>query len=184
MSSPLNNLKIASPCNAEWDNMIGDDRVRFCGQCNLNVYNLSGMSRSEAERLIIEREGKLCVRFYTRADGTIITSDCPVGWAAYKSRVQKIVTAVASLIFTFITGLGIYNYFFKPSSFKGGRMIGEVSLPPKTVKQSQPPVSSEMMGEMVRPVMMGSPVPLPVKPECKPPKRRSLPVVGAHSKKF
>ncbi len=174
MNSPLKNLKIASPCSADWNNMIGDDRVRFCGQCGLNVYNLSNMSQIEAERLIMEREGKLCVRFYVRADGTVLTSDCPVGWAAYKQRMRKIATAVASFIFTFIAGLGIYNYFFKPSPAKGGSevLMGTIAVAPA----SQPPVVSDvLMDKVVAQPLMGTPVPLPARPEYK--LRRSLPVL-------
>ena len=59
--------------------MEGDDRVRFCGECELNVYNLSSMTEDEALKLVEEREGRLCVRFYQREDGTVLTSDCPVG---------------------------------------------------------------------------------------------------------
>ena len=69
-SSPLNNIKIASPCSQDWDAMIGSERKRYCGDCKLNVYNLSGMSRTEAENLLSNSEGRLCVRFYRRADGT------------------------------------------------------------------------------------------------------------------
>ncbi len=72
-------LTIASPCPASWDEMKGDERVRFCDECELNVYNLSDMSEEEALKLVEEREGRLCVRFYQREDGTVLTSDCPVG---------------------------------------------------------------------------------------------------------
>src|SRR5262245_26944298 len=72
-------LRVASPCPADWSAMQGDDRVRFCGQCQKNVYNLSAMTHAEAEDLIREKEGKLCVRFYQRTDGTVLTADCPVG---------------------------------------------------------------------------------------------------------
>ncbi len=75
----LENVAIAAPCTASWDAMVGDDRVRFCGQCEKNVYNLSAMPRDEAEALLAAREGKMCVRLYKREDGTVITSDCPVG---------------------------------------------------------------------------------------------------------
>jgi hypothetical protein len=75
----LENVAIAAPCKASWDAMVGDDRVRFCGQCEKNVYNLSAMPRQEAEALLAAREGKMCVRLYKRADGTVMTSDCPVG---------------------------------------------------------------------------------------------------------
>jgi predicted nuclease with TOPRIM domain len=53
----LENLRIASPCKADWSQMVGDDRVRFCGQCNKNVYDLSGMRRDEATAMIRERSG-------------------------------------------------------------------------------------------------------------------------------
>jgi hypothetical protein len=29
----LTNVQIASPCSANWDEMIGDDASRFCNQC-------------------------------------------------------------------------------------------------------------------------------------------------------
>jgi hypothetical protein len=37
------------------------------------------MTEEEALKLVEEREGRLCVRFYQREDGTVITRDCPVG---------------------------------------------------------------------------------------------------------
>jgi hypothetical protein len=59
--------------------MDGDHRVRFCRECSRNVYNVSAMTEAEARRVIAEREGRVCVRFYQRRDGTVLTSDCPVG---------------------------------------------------------------------------------------------------------
>ena len=76
---PLEDVSVASPCCADWDKMQGDDHARFCGSCTKHVYNLSEMTREDAERLIQEKEGHLCVRFYQRADGTMLTKDCPVG---------------------------------------------------------------------------------------------------------
>ena len=55
----LDHVRIAAPCPADWDQMIGSERMRFCGQCSLNVYNLSSMTRSEAESLIARNEGRL-----------------------------------------------------------------------------------------------------------------------------
>jgi hypothetical protein len=59
--------------------MSGDERARFCQKCQLHVYNLSAMTREQAEELITEKEGKLCVKFFSRSDGTILTTDCPLG---------------------------------------------------------------------------------------------------------
>lgn len=77
--SPLDNLHIASPCPASWHAMTGDDKARFCKTCQKNVFNISMLTRQEAEALILEKEGNLCVRLARRKDGTIITDDCPIG---------------------------------------------------------------------------------------------------------
>src|SRR3989442_474094 len=85
MTDGLDSVQIASPCSAAWDEMEGTERRRFCRQCHLNVYNLSGMSRAEAEALVRRFEGQLCVRFFRRADGTMLTDDCPVGLRAVRT---------------------------------------------------------------------------------------------------
>jgi hypothetical protein len=82
----VDRLRIASPCNASWEEMEGDDLVRFCRLCQLNVYNISEMSRGNAAAFIREAKGRLCVRFYRRQDGTLLTEDCPVGWRAARRR--------------------------------------------------------------------------------------------------
>lgn len=76
-SPPLNDIRIANPCSADWNGMQGSERVRHCSDCKLNVYNLSALSRADASRLVQETEGRTCVRFYRRLDGTILTKDCP-----------------------------------------------------------------------------------------------------------
>ena len=112
-TNPLDDIKIASPCSQDWNEMIGTERKRFCGECKLNVYNLSGMSQTEAENLLIDSEGRLCVRFYRRADGSVLTEDCPVGWQAIKRRVSRTATAAASLLFAALGSIGLANYFTK-----------------------------------------------------------------------
>ena len=95
----LDQIKIASPCSADWEAMTGTDQARFCGSCRKNVYNLSEMTRDEAQRVVEEHEGRLCVRFYTRADGTMLTQDCPVGLRAVRyRRVRKFSYASAVLL--------------------------------------------------------------------------------------
>lgn len=90
----LDQVKVASPCNASWDEMVGDERVRFCLSCEKNVYNISAMPRAEAEQFLEARAGgELCIRYYQRADGTILTSDCPVG--VKRKRRKQLALAVA-----------------------------------------------------------------------------------------
>jgi len=105
MNISLSQLRIASPCTVSWDSMTGDDRSRFCGQCKLNVYNISVMTQSEAERLIAEKEGRVCVRMYQRADGTVLTRDCPIGLAAVRKRVAWTISKIAAGIVLLVGGL-------------------------------------------------------------------------------
>src|SRR5436190_1125231 len=85
----LQNVRVASPCRASWDEMtpIDQDRVRFCSGCQKRVYNLSALCQAEAEGLLRAHEGHLCVRYYRRHDGTILTTDCPVGLRAARQLV-------------------------------------------------------------------------------------------------
>src|SRR5215510_7357683 len=71
----LANLKIASPCSSDWDSMVGNDEVRFCRHCDLSVYNLSAMRRRDAEALVSKSKGRLCVRYFRRLDGSVLTID-------------------------------------------------------------------------------------------------------------
>lgn len=116
----LERAQVASPCSMRWEDMHGDDKVRRCEACSLNVHNLSNMTAAEAEALLalhyhpdgtrrgsdegIEKgEGKrFCATFFRRADGTILTRDCPVGLAAVqlaaKRALQRIAGAAAGLL--------------------------------------------------------------------------------------
>jgi hypothetical protein len=98
--SVLDRIRIASPCPASWKDMKGDDRVRFCEGCRKNVYNLSALSRDEAERLIQSREGKLCALFYQRRDGTLLTADCPIGQRTVRERIALRFAAILAAVLT------------------------------------------------------------------------------------
>ena len=72
----LQRIGIPSPCPVPWSSMAGDDRERRCGHCHKSVFNLSAMPQSEAAALLAENAGRpICVLFFRRADGTMITSD-------------------------------------------------------------------------------------------------------------
>jgi hypothetical protein len=86
---------------------VDGDRVHFCAGCKKNVYNLSAMTQTQAEGLLRKHEGHLCVRYYKRTDGTILTQNCPVGQAAL--RMQMIArskrVALAAAVFTSMVAL-------------------------------------------------------------------------------
>ena len=97
----LDRLRIATPCSIGWEKMNGTEQVRFCEQCQLNVYNISGMTRKQAVALITQTEGRICARFYRRTDGTILTRDCPVGLRALRRRMARIAGAAATALMSF-----------------------------------------------------------------------------------
>jgi hypothetical protein len=94
----LADVRIASPCNARWEDMDGDERSRFCRHCSKHVYNFSEMTAQDATALIREREGRLCARFYQRTDGTVLTNDCPVGAERPLHWFKQLISAAAACL--------------------------------------------------------------------------------------
>ena len=123
----LNNIHIAAPCRADWAQMSGDERVRHCSECDLNVYNLSEMTRAEAERLILSREGRLCVRFYRRSDGTILTQNCPRGVRVLIRRVSRIAAAILTATMSVGSTLS-YAASKKPSQAQENPATGGIDV--------------------------------------------------------
>lgn len=81
--------------------MVGDERTRHCAECNLNVHNLSAMSAEQVRTLVVASQvsgSRLCGRFYRRADGTVITQDCPRGLRAATRRMTKVAAAVLTAL--------------------------------------------------------------------------------------
>lgn len=103
MNFDVNNLRIASPCPKSWNEMTGDDRTRHCDLCELSVHNVEGMTRDEVARLVNKGGGRLCMRLVRRADGTVMTKDCPVGLRAYRKRVAGFATAAFAAVLGLLT---------------------------------------------------------------------------------
>lgn len=113
--SPLDDVRIATPCSARWQDMIGDDRVRHCEACDKDVYNIARMTRAEALALLTKgRPDGLCVRIFERADGTVLTSDCPVGMR--RKRVRRLAVLGAGI--SAALGGGLYAWV-EPASVGG-----------------------------------------------------------------
>ncbi len=115
----LDEIQIASPCNADWNGMTGDDRTRFCGSCSKHVYNIASMTAEAATALIVENEGRLCVRLYKRADGTVLTADCPVGLGKISAgrRIRRALAAglvLPAMVVAGVTAKGIGDRQVEP----------------------------------------------------------------------
>ena len=169
----LDRVHIASPCPMRWEDLEGDGPVRHCGECDLDVHNLSEMTRAEAEGLLRRwnGEGRLCGMVYRRADGTILTQDCPVGLRAIRLKTARALGRVAAALGLMLTGSVVLGR----SSESGGRLRGFAPfaqlcewLAPTPVP---PPINGRwLMGSMAYPLTPG-----PTTPPTPPPGRR---VVG------
>lgn len=182
--SNLDDLRIASPCDADWDAMrpvTASDgaRARFCGSCEKNVYDLSAMTRDDAMALITRHEGRCCVRFYQRADGTVLTEDCPVGVRALLKRAER------RALLTAAAGVGVVAAFV--AFLLGGNNRAACSLQNLETRIEQHietiPVPQPLMGAPPPPPMMGEPVaveppPQPIMGKIKPTPRPTSPKMG------
>src|SRR5205085_7360202 len=97
-SDSLNRLTIGNPCKSDWQAMTGNQRVRYCQECNKNVYNLSAMTRDEAEALIARFEGRLCARIERNADGVILDDDLHAAPQLISRRVSPVAAALATAL--------------------------------------------------------------------------------------
>ncbi len=163
--SPLR-LKVASPCSADWNAMEGDDHCRFCNLCQKNVYNLEGLSEGEIRELTSSQDGPICARFYQRADGTVLTTNCPVGAADSRRRIRKRVTALA---FAGFVAAGIANFARASSNETKSQSPLLVSQWINEVRQflglavptTIPPEGEILMGDICIPEEPDAPVPEP-----------------------
>jgi hypothetical protein len=151
--------------------MIGDDRVRFCQQCTKNVYNLSAMSREDAEALLRagqEREaaagGGMCVRLYRRADGTVLTADCPDGSRRKKRRLALFGAVGGGLM---ATGAAVAELFgashamgaLPPAPLTGAAIMGDVSVPGPEVPPAPVPTATDREGWIAGGIPLPKPPP-------------------------
>ncbi len=147
---PLETIQVAKPCRADWDAMTGDAQVRHCGECRLNVYNLSEMTRAQAEAVILEHEGHLCVRFYTRADGTVLTQDCPVGLRMFRLKAARKLSWAAALALACVTGL-----WRGETAHAVTKNVPKTAAPPHPHKASVP--AKPHTAPSPQPILMGNP---------------------------
>lgn len=155
----LDRIQIASPCHERWEDMTGDERTRHCASCRLDVHNIAGMSERDAEALLrsaFSDDGspveRLCARVFRRADGTILTADCPVGVETLRIRARRSAARVAA-------ALGITTLIGWAAAMEQGPGAAWAGYHPFTTvakaigRQHQPPVQTFTPGRIYLPPM-------------------------------
>jgi hypothetical protein len=170
----LERIEVASPCHQDWNQMTGDEKRRFCGECRLHVHDLSAMTRDEAENVLRGADGRVCVRFYRRPDGRVLTQDCVPVRERIRRRTRRLRIAASALfafLAPFLGGCGVND----PGVGSGGggvvvpedpAIMGDIAIPPTDVDgcDTDPdPDLHPLMGEvMVEPQEMLGRVVLPI----------------------
>jgi hypothetical protein len=149
-------IQIDVSCPASWGQMRGDERVRYCDGCRKLVFNLSAMTRTEAERVVCESAGRLCVRFARTEDGKVQTLDYrpPAGrrrsWRFW-TVLSTCTTALVAGVNGYVLARGRPPAVLPPAMAPLGRMrqpeiIGGMCAPASSpsvlVSQNPPPAGS------------------------------------------
>ena len=113
--------------------------------------NVAGPLTTTKRPSVEEKEGKLCVRFFRRADGTVMTQDCPVGLRAVRLKLARMAGAALALVAVLAAGLGLRR---RPAPVpEQPQMMGEAVSPsikgrvnPMTAVMGAPPPSHATAG--------------------------------------
>ncbi len=131
----LDKVSLAKPCSQNWDEMVGDERERFCGECCLNVYNLSSMTRDEAEEFLqVRNDGSVCLNYVCDDKGKVITDDCPRPLRALRNRFMPALKVASSFVAMF--GLFISGALAQAPQ----RLGGKPCVPTKNQQVQAPPM--------------------------------------------
>ena len=88
-------IVIQAPCQVGWDEMAGDDMIRFCGQCKKNVHNLSTLPDDRLAEVLAERKIKeTCVIMSKDKNGRVRFDNCPVALRKVRDHYRKVAVSL------------------------------------------------------------------------------------------
>ena len=154
-SSLLDSINIASPCSAAWDEMIGNDQVRFCRHCSLHVHDLSKITRKDAIKLVAAAKGKLCVRYSRHPNGAVRTASHAQPLTHIKRRLSRIAAGA------FTATLSLASNAVAQSAMSVERNPTVAVQPKEAVRESALPDDSNKLTDL--PLLAEVTVDVPVK---------------------
>jgi len=130
----LANLSISAPCSEDWNLMTGDDKKRLCSSCKIHVYNITALKSSEAEAFLSSEFGnEICVKYFKRSDGTIITENCPIGLRSLRrqgERLRKFLSSICGLLLSGISSVVYGETQLQNEVQVKGSSLSEIASPP------------------------------------------------------
>src|SRR5262245_55470479 len=94
----LDQLQVISPCSTDWDQMSGDEKKRFCVECDKFVYDFSQMTRRQVEAIVSIHQGRMCARITRRPGGSLLTLETPPAHPVVARRASPVVNATLAAI--------------------------------------------------------------------------------------
>ncbi len=68
-------IQIKTACPKNWAELVGDDKKRFCSECNLHVHNAARLTQVEASTLVAKANSRVCMRIEYDASGAPVFRD-------------------------------------------------------------------------------------------------------------
>jgi len=119
----LEDWKTAAPCPVSWSEMVGDEVARTCLRCDQQVYDLSNMTRDEGVATIRANQSRgenICIKYFLRRDGTIMTEECAPGLRRKLRRSLLRAVGMIASAFSLTTFVGC-----GPAPYEGKRKRGK-----------------------------------------------------------
>jgi len=139
-----------------WDDMqrTHEEAIRFCGDCHKNVYDVSKMSAKETTLLLQKAEissASTCMQLYRRADGTVLTEDCPVGMRRFRDTWRKLRSTAAAFV-VFLCSQSVFAQGKDPGAESNSAQTRwRVAVPPGSAMPPPPPPRGVRLVGMVPP---------------------------------
>ena len=85
-------FELAYSCPLRWEEMAKtqDERCRHCTECDLNVFDLVGLTNEEIQELIAAHDGEICGRAYFRSDNTLAMNPCKFPRKALRGKIRPV----------------------------------------------------------------------------------------------
>jgi len=130
----LDPLSIPTPCSADWNDLVGDGRRRYCEHCDKNVYDFSKMTATEVGALLATLQGRVCARITWQTDGSVLTEDPLPILPVVRRRASPFASVAVTTLITI-----------------NASPVGRPPAQAASIAQSNPSVATPIIGQLPHP---------------------------------
>lgn len=91
-------LQVTAPCTANWEEMSGNHKKRFCAECDKHVFDFAQMTARQVKAVVEAHQGNLCARLTRLPDGSLLTLETPPVQLSNRRSSPILNTAIAALL--------------------------------------------------------------------------------------